>query len=78
MDHFIVVSDAVTTASSGDTSRVLIVLLLTVTLVVAAKSLRLIWGPMSELVGLLLRTGAVAVLAVVMLLLVVALSIGLV
>jgi hypothetical protein len=72
-------TEPVGTAAGADASgRVIVVLLLTVTLVVAVRSLRLIWGPISEFVGLLLRAGAVALLAFTMLIMVVVLAIGLV
>lgn len=63
------------TANTGAVGRVLVVILLTVTLALAVRSLRLIWGPISEIVGLLLRAGAVALFAITMLIVVVVLTI---
>lgn len=72
-------SDSVGVASeTGAVGRVLIVLMLVFVLTLAVRSLRLIWGPISEIVALLLRAGAVAALAFVMLIVVVVLALGLV
>lgn len=72
-------SDSAEVASStGAVGRVLIVLLLVFVLTLAVRSLRLIWGPISEIVALLLRAGAVASLAFIMLIVVVVLTLGLV
>lgn len=65
-------------SSTGAVGRVVIVLLLVFVLTLAVRSLRLIWGPISEIVALLLRAGAVASLAFVMLIVVVVLTLGLV
>lgn len=65
-------------SNSGAVGRVVIVLLLVFVLTLAVRSLRLIWGPISEIVALLLRAGAVAALAFIMLIVVVVLTLGLV
>lgn len=72
-------ADSVEVASnSGAVGRILIVLLLVFVLTLAVRSLRLIWGPISEIVALLLRAGAVAAVAFIMLIVVVVLTLGLV
>lgn len=65
-------------SSTGAVGRVVVVLLLVFVLTLAVRSLRLIWGPISEIVALLLRASAVAALAFIMLIVVVVLALGLI